>query len=184
MTRRTFFVASTLAAAPDGLALENQRLRLSFDATSGALREVWNKMTGEAYRVAGDEFSVETTEEWGKFSDFKLETREVLGGVLRLAYRADRMRVEVSWTLGARHGFAEKRVWLTPERACGLKSIVLSRLQVVAPGLEVVCYRHPDYAGSRRSFTDACIALRHRADPYVLLPHAQGWRLHWRGDAV
>ena len=54
MTRRTFLAASTLVAAPDGLALENSRLRLSFDATSGALREVRNKMTGEAYGVAGD----------------------------------------------------------------------------------------------------------------------------------
>jgi hypothetical protein len=53
--------------------------------------------------------------------------------------------VDVTYTLGGEAQFAEKRVVLTSPRDYRCKKVILSRLSIVAPAVQVVCYRYPKF---------------------------------------
>ena len=44
----------------ESLTLENSRVGLGFDRSTGTLVAIQNKLTGETYSVSGDEFAIET----------------------------------------------------------------------------------------------------------------------------
>ena len=53
------------------LVLENKRLSLAIHAETGVMIRLENKLTGEVYPIAGDEFAVKTAQWDVGFSDFK-----------------------------------------------------------------------------------------------------------------
>ena len=144
LSRRSFLAASSIAAAARP-ALENSRLRLEFDSRTGTLTGFQNKLTGESCSISGDEFAVEAREFQVEFPEFQLESATFVLGAFKAIYRHRQVRVEVAYTLGRDHAFAEKRVVLTPARACGLTRVVLSRPEFSAPGIEILCYQHPTF---------------------------------------
>ncbi len=58
----TILLVTSTASAAASLRLENDTIALRFDAASGVLTAVENKLAGETYAVGGDEFAVETVE--------------------------------------------------------------------------------------------------------------------------
>ena len=64
--------ATAPAQGQDMLTLENGRLGLSFDRTTGTLVAIRNKLAGETYQVRGDEFEVEAVAFRTALGDAKL----------------------------------------------------------------------------------------------------------------
>lgn len=141
-------VAGTTVFAAEPLRLENNKLALRFDAASGTLTAIENKLTDESYGVSGDEFAIEAVEFGIKFAQFTLKTMRRSGDTLTARYEGGAMTVEVAWTLRHDHHFAEKRMTLTARRDYGLKKIVLSRPMFSATGLNIVSYRYPQFGRS------------------------------------
>lgn len=139
------FLASSFAGAAEPLRLENNKLALRFDAVSGALTAIENKLTNENYAVSRDEFAIEAVEFGIDFAKLKPAAMELAGDTLTARYEDRAMNVEVSWTLGPSHHFAEKRMTLTANRDCSLTKLVVSRPTFAAKGLSVVEYRYPKY---------------------------------------
>ena len=133
------------AQAEEPLVLENDRLGLCFDRKMGTLTEIENKLTGETYRVGGDEFSVEAVGFRLDFLEAGLSSLKLGDGVLQVRYRGDQMTVDVTYTLGGESHFAEKRISLTADRNYRLNKVVLSRPTFNADGLEIVEYRYPKF---------------------------------------
>jgi len=133
------------ALASQPLRLENDQLALCFDAASGTLNAVENKLTGETYRVSGDEFAADAVEFGVEFSQLRPAAVALAGDTLAACYEGERMNVEAVWTLSRNHHFAEKRLTLTARRDCGLKKVVLGRPTFAADGLQMVCYRYPQF---------------------------------------
>jgi len=131
--------------AEEALVLENARLGLGFDRKTGTLTALENKLTGETYRVSGDEFAVEAVEFRLAFADAALTTVEIKEGVLQARYEGAGMTVDVSYTLHGENQFAEKRLVLTSNRDYGLKQLVISRPSFSADGLKIVEYRYPKF---------------------------------------
>ncbi len=128
---------------PDTI-LENSRLRLAFSA-AGTLNAVDNRLTGETYQLTGDEFAIETTDARRDFADFALAACEVLPGEIQLRYQCDLFAVDIRYTLGQEQHFVEKRMTITLTRDCGVCRVVLSESEFSAEGLELACYRQPNY---------------------------------------
>jgi hypothetical protein len=137
--------ASAPAQEPETLTLANSQVGLSFDCHTGSLIAVQNKLTGETYRVSGDEFAVETVESLLTFPLFRAAAVKVTGDTLTARHETEAMHAEVAWTLGRDRHFAEKRLTLTSSRGCGLKNVVLSRPTFTAEGLQIVPYRYPKF---------------------------------------
>ena len=133
------------APAAEPLRLENDQLALCFDAASGTLAAVENKLTGETYRVSGDEFAADAVEFAVEFSQHRPAAVQLAAGTLAVRYEGEAMNVEAVWTLSRNHHFAEKRITLTACRDCGLKKVVLGRPALAADGLQLVCYRYPQF---------------------------------------
>jgi hypothetical protein len=141
----TLAFASHLVLAAEPLRLENDALALRFEAASGTLSAVENKLTGETCDVSGDEFVVEAMEFAVELSQFKPAAVGLAGDALTARYERESMTVEVAWTLHRNHHFAEKRMALTARRGYSLKKVVLSRPTFAASGLEMVAYRYPQF---------------------------------------
>lgn len=60
-------------------------------------------------------------------------------------YVGEKVDVDVLWSLGQDHHFAEKRVKITVREQRGLKRVILGRPTLTAEGLNIVCYRHPNF---------------------------------------
>lgn len=125
--------------------LESTNLRLEFDREAGGLTAIANKLTGETYSVAGDTFAVETT-----------SFRRVQAQMTRVEWAASAHRVtaryadvdldvEVDYELRLGDDFFQKRLAVTFAESGGVTQIVVSRPVFTARGLQIVCYRHPDF---------------------------------------
>lgn len=136
---------SSQARRQEPLALENGRLRLSFDRKTGTLVAIHNKLAGETYQVQGDEFEVEAVEFRVGSAGAKLASLDHQRDAVLARYEADGMTVEVTYSLRGENHFAEKRVTLTSTRKYGLKKVALSRPTFAAPGLQIVPYRYPKF---------------------------------------
>jgi len=105
--------ASLVFAARRGIGaeatrvLENTRLALHFDAHSDTLVALHDKLTGETYRVSGDEFAMEAAEFKLDFSQVKLTSWKQQGEKVESQYRGGEMTIEVTYALGREHHFAE-----------------------------------------------------------------------------
>jgi hypothetical protein len=125
--------------------LENDRLCLQFDREKGILTALGNKLTGETYGVAGDQFSVDAV---GFVLDFPAATLVSLtrhDETLVARYRGGPMTVEAAYSLARGSHFAEKRITLACERDYGLRRVVVSRPAFSGHGLEIVRYGYPQF---------------------------------------
>jgi len=129
------------APAADPLRLENGTLALRFDAASGTLTAVENRLAGEAYHVSGDEFAVEAVEFRTGWADAKLVEFKAEGDVRTASYQTKELTIRVQWTL--RRHFAEKQITVTSPRDYALKHLIVSRPTFSADGLLIVDCRHP-----------------------------------------
>lgn len=77
-------LATICAAAP--LRLENDKLVLCFDAASGTLTAVENKLSGETYNVSGDGFAIEAVQGDTTFATLKAATVKLSGETLDARY--------------------------------------------------------------------------------------------------
>ncbi|NUQ63429.1 MAG: hypothetical protein HUU20_13200 [Pirellulales bacterium] len=141
----TLLLFLSYAPAAEPLHLENATLVLSFDAASAALTAVENKLTGETYHVSADECAAEAVEFAVDFAKLKATAVNLAGDTLTAHYESEAMNARVAWWLCSSHRFAEKRLTLTARRDCGLKKVVLSRPTFSIPGLQLVCYRYPQF---------------------------------------
>ena len=74
------------APAAEPLHLENGTLALRFDAASGTLTAIENKLVGETYAVSGDGFAVETTQGTVALSDTALKSLQHDSGSVSARY--------------------------------------------------------------------------------------------------
>ena len=133
------------APAADPLRLENGTLALHFDAASGTLAAIGNKLTGETYPVSGDAFAIETSQGTVALSDTALKSFQHDAGSVSAQYEGAGLTVEVRHRLGAGRHFIERSMWLTSDKKLGVKKITLGRFVLAMAGLDLVCYRHPDF---------------------------------------
>ncbi|NLG36033.1 MAG: hypothetical protein GX548_11825 [Lentisphaerae bacterium] len=132
--------------------MENSRLSLCFDRTTGTLAAVENKLSGEIYRVRGDECSVEAVEFSTDFADLQLVSLDRQGEALKARYQSGGLTIEVTYTLHDTNSFIEKQLVITSDRNCGLRRVVLSRLTFPA---DVMPYLHPKL-GLNRGAEPSC----------------------------
>jgi len=88
------------APAAEPLRLENGTLALRFDAASGTLAAIENKLVGETYAVSGDGFAVETTQGTVALSDTALKSLQHDSGSVSVRYEGKGLTVEVRHFLG------------------------------------------------------------------------------------
>jgi hypothetical protein len=137
------FWTSVSAHAQETLTLENGRLGLKFDRSTGSLIAIENKVAGETYQVRNDLFEVEACEFHVVQADAKLTSLRQEPGAVKARYEAGPVAVEVAYALREDNHFAEKRLTLVGARNYGLKNIVLTRPTFSADGLRIVTYRYP-----------------------------------------
>lgn len=135
-------LTAVYARSQEPLRLENSRIALQFDRTTGTLAAVENKHAGETYAVRGDESAVEAVEFHTAFADLRLVSLGRQGQVVTARYQHDGLTIEATYTLRGENHFAEKRLVVTPNRNCGLKTVVVSRATFSATGLQIVAYRY------------------------------------------
>jgi hypothetical protein len=123
----------------------NAALRLELDRTAGGLRAITNKLTGETYAVSGDAFEVETTAWRRSQADLHQVSWEAEAHALRARYTDADLTVEIAYELRPADRFVQKRMAVTFAAAAGVTQITLSRPSFAAPGLEMVCCRHPGF---------------------------------------
>ena len=128
-----------------GIILENTRLGLSFDGKTATLVAVRNKLTGETYQVAGDEFAVEAAEFRLNPKDARLTSLQRQEATVKAVYRFEPLVVEVTYALRGENQFAEKRLTLTSDRDYGLKKLILSKPHFSGADLKMFAYRYPKF---------------------------------------
>ncbi len=125
--------------------LENTVVKVEFDRDIGGLTAITNKLTGEMYIVTGDTFAIATT----AFHRTQAEMSQVdwTATTQRVTGRYADADLEVELTYGLQPGdhFLQKRLTVTFAAAGGVKQIVVSQPSFTAAGLELACYRHPDF---------------------------------------
>ncbi|MGO8744816.1 MAG: hypothetical protein ACLQNE_02395 [Thermoguttaceae bacterium] len=137
--------ATAPAQGQDMLTLENGRLGLSFDRTTGTLVAIRNKLAGETYQVRGDEFEVEAVAFRTALGDAKLASVQCQPGRVTAHYQTGGLDVEVSYALRGENQFAQKHLTLTPSRNCGVKKVILSRPTFSGSDLRILTYRYPKF---------------------------------------
>lgn len=128
-----------------GMVLENAVLRVEFDHASGSLCALQNKLTGETYDIAGDEFAVKAVEFTAAQHELEMSVCTVVADMLLARYAGYGLTVDVRYTLGEGQHFVEKRLTITSARAYGLRQVVVSQSQFIAEGMQLVCCRHPNF---------------------------------------
>lgn len=131
--------------AEEPLALQNGRLALRFDRGSGTLTALENKLTGQTYRVSGDQFGVEAVEIRLDFPEATLESLTLGDEALRARYHCKGMTIEVTYTLHGENHFAEKQMVLTSDRDYGLENLTISRPSFSCADLRLVEYRYSKF---------------------------------------
>ena len=127
------------------MKLENGRLGLGFNRMTGTLVGLHNKLTKETYRIRGDEFSVEAQGSIVDQPRAGLVSLKLERAALKACYSGGGMDIEVTYSLGPGHCFAEKRIVLTCDRDYAIEKVIVSQLSFSAAGLEIVCYRYPNF---------------------------------------
>jgi hypothetical protein len=140
-----WLAASAPVRAQAELVLENSRVGLSFDRTTGTLAVIQNRLTGESYQVSGDKFALEAVEFRLDFADARLTSLKQQGGTLSAQYKGGGTTIHVTYTLVPGGHFAEKRIAVTCNRPFGLKKMVLSRPTFSAADLRLISYRFPKF---------------------------------------
>jgi hypothetical protein len=125
------------------VALQNEQLGLVFDRNTCTLRAIENRLTGETYRVHGDEFDVEAVQFHTGFADAKLVGMAVEEKTLTANYQSNDLTIQARYTL--RGHFAEKELTLQGGRNYGLKKLIVSRPTFSGPQLQIVAYRYPKF---------------------------------------
>ena len=138
-------LGTSARGAEKPLALENSRLGLSFDRKTGTLAAVENKLTGEVYRINGDEFCIEAVKSRLDSHSATLKSLQLQSNVLQAQYQGGGMTVDVTYSLGKENHFAEKRMVITCDRNYGLKKVTTSRPSFPAADLRIVAYRYPKF---------------------------------------
>lgn len=132
------------------LTLENGRVGLSFNRSTGTLIAIQNKLVGETYQVRDDSFEVEACEFRVRQADAKLTSLQQEAGAVKSRYEAGEITIEVAYTLSGDNHFAEKRLTLTSARNYGLKNVTLSQPVFSADGLRIVTWRYPRINAMRK----------------------------------
>jgi hypothetical protein len=148
----------------EALTLENAALRLEFDSEVGMLRSVVNRLTGERYDIIGDEYEIETVAFCRSQSDMSLVDFSATNETIEARYTDSDLSVEVTYQLNPADHFFQKHLVIRFVRDEALKGIVVSRPILGRNGLEIICYRHPDfewvsnyvYARHGQNFQRAC----------------------------
>ena len=96
------------APAAEPLRLESGTLALCFDAASGTLATIENRITGETYGVSGDAFAIETSQGTVALSDTALKSLQHDGGSVSARYEGKGLTVEICHFLGSDRHFAER----------------------------------------------------------------------------
>jgi hypothetical protein len=125
--------------------LENAALRLEFDRNIGGLTAIANKLTGETYAVTGDTFVVETTAFRRSQAEMQKVDWTVTAESITARYADADLTVEVAYELRPGDHFFQKRLTVTFASGGGVTRIMVSRPTFTAAGLDLVCYRHPDF---------------------------------------
>jgi hypothetical protein len=133
------------AQGQETFTLENPRLGLSFDRSTGTLAAIQNKLSGETYHVGDDLFEIEGVALRIGTADTWLKSLELQPGELQARYEAEGLTIDVSYTLRGDSHFAQKHLTLTATRDFGLKNVVVSRPTFSADDLTVVEYRYPKF---------------------------------------
>jgi hypothetical protein len=140
-----FFAAVAAAERDSDTVLKNAALRLEFDREAGGLRSVTNKLTGETYAVRGDAFSVETTALTRAQNDMRQVQWTATAQTVTARYSDAEVTVDVVYELRPTDHFFQKRLGVAFAADSGVKQITVSRPVVALAGLEIVCFRHPDF---------------------------------------
>jgi len=125
--------------------LQNAALRLDFDRNIGGLTAITNKLTGETCAVTGDAFAVETTSFRRAQAAMRQMAWSATAEAVTARYGDADIEIEVAYELRPGDHFFQKRMAVTFAAAGGVTQITLSRPVFAAAGLEIVCYRHPDF---------------------------------------
>jgi len=125
--------------------LETAALRLEFDREVGGMTAITNKLTGETFAVSGDTFAIETT----AFRRTQAEMRQVewsaAADAVTARYADADMTVDVAYELRPGDHFCQKRMSVNFAATGGVTQITLARPAFTLTGLNIVCYRHPDF---------------------------------------
>jgi hypothetical protein len=127
------------------LILENAALRLEFDSEAGTLRSAVNRLTDERYDISGDEFTIETVAFCRSQTDMPLRGFTATNENIEALYTDSDLSVKVTYQLNPADHFFQKHLEITFVRDEALKRVVVSRPILGRNGLEIICYRHPDY---------------------------------------
>ena len=145
----TFCLAGLAGSVPvpaqETLVLENGRLGLSFDRTTGFLVAIQNKLCGETYQLRDEAFDVEAVEFRTGLADARLASLEKRPDAVKARYEAPGLSIDVSYELREENAFVEKRLVLSSTRSYGLVKLTLSRPTFSAAGLRIVAYRYPKF---------------------------------------
>ena len=145
--------------AEEALVLENDRLALRFDRKTGTLTALENKLTEETYKISGDEFAVEAVEFRLDRANAGLTSLELQGETVKARYQGGGMTIDVTYTLGREHHFAEKQIILTCNQPYKLKNVVLSRVTLPGANVRIVSYRYPQSVRRRKPGEGACLTF-------------------------
>jgi hypothetical protein len=143
------FSASVSAHGQEILTLENGRVGLRFDRSTGTLIAIQNKVAGETYQVHHDLFEVQACEFRVGQADARLTSLRQEAGAVKARYEAGAVTIEVAFTLRGDNHFAEKRLTLINTRNYGLRNVVLSQPTFSSDGLRIVTYCYPRYNAFR-----------------------------------
>lgn len=128
------------------MRLANPEITLEFDDHSATLTAIRNHLTGEIYRIGGDQFAVAGDGFHFGFKEFRRVKLEVDQESIHAWYAAGSFTIEVEYHLGTDDHFAEKRLAIATDRNCGLTRVVVSEWSATVDGLKLVEYRQPDFA--------------------------------------
>jgi len=125
--------------------LENAVLNLAFDRAAGGLTAITNKLTGETYGITGDAFAVESARlRRGQAEMPQVEWTTTVSSLTARYADAD-LTVDIVYDLRPGDHFLQKRMAVTFAAADGVTQITVSRPVFTLTGLNIVCYRHPDF---------------------------------------
>lgn len=133
------------AVSASELVLANKNFSLAVHEKTGAMIRLENKLTDEVYSITGNEFAVKTVEWEVDFSDAKLASLTQERSKITARYEHPKLDIEIAYVLGYRHAFVERKMQMTFKEACGLKQVVVSRHSFSANGLQMACYRYPNF---------------------------------------
>jgi len=147
-----------VARRPDALrtavTLDNDLLGARFDAKTGSLIQLTNKLTDETMDVGGDEFQIETTEFTLSQKDAALVSLvERSGEKIVTTYRAKGQKsgletqptkntIVATWRLGKGRHFLEKQLVISSSSPFGFRKLVISRPAFAGQPIKFVKYRH------------------------------------------